>query len=606
MQTNSLGYNILSDKMSLEVFGEVPTTTQSDPRDIMQEMSVYGVEFPIRNSASSNIPDFNLPKLKGSNISEHFKNISTSLLRKYIDKLEAFLEENVEYPPKLLSRAPKYRSGWTRFSYDGSITQVDEPCEEVFVFDCETFVKGSNFGHPIIGTCVSHSAYYLWLHPALIDASLEYAPAFVNLGQNKIVIAHNAAFDHCRVHESYLVSDTNKWIDTMSMHINVCGLASGQRFWFAKDNSDESDNVFTPKWSTQGSLNSLVDCYNYHCAPDKPLSKHDKSIRNVFVDAEELAEIRADLDNLILYAFNDVYYTLCLFNDLYPKYAQANPSLTTLWGHMALLGSFLPLDSGWDDWVKRCDKIWEQCLHKQNEILSEIALDLYESYKHGDIDIENDPWLSQMDWEVNSKLKKNGQPASKWYGIPKWLRDISSVKEVGQFTIEKITTKQRISHLLLRLKWNNQPIQYSASLGWCFAEGGQLNRIPHSKTQDANVGNIITKDYLEEFETGVISSDLPQAQELLNLSINVSYWTSVRSRAEKVVHRNLEGFNAHAPEVVPHNTSTNRAGCNLWFTVPGVKKQKIGSEIKTLCRAPAGYKFVQADYDKLSVVVKSL
>ena len=52
-----------------------------------------------------------------------------------------------------------------------------------------------------------------------------------------------------------------------------------------------------------------------------------------------------------------------------------------------------------------------------------------------------------------------------------------------------------------------------------------------------------------------------------------------------------------SPAVVPHNTITNRAGCNLWFTVPDPKPQKIGSEIKTKVHAPKKYRFVQSDID---------
>jgi len=60
------------------------------------------------------------------------------------------------------------------------------------------------------------------------------------------------------------------------------------------------------------------------------------------------------------------------------------------------------------------------------------------------------------------------------------------------------------------------------------------------------------------------------------------------------------------PAAVPHNTSTNRAGENLWLTVPDPKYDKIGSEIKTRVQAPEGYVFVQSDFDAQEAVIASI
>lgn len=608
---NGLGYNILSDSMTSKIFGRLPKPQKVDYTIIKEEMQVFDVQFPIKNSKSSEVPDFAVPDLRGETITEHFTNLSSALCADFLGKVTEFVEHNMSFPPNMLNLklgASAFAPYWNRIDFKGNVTQVEVPTEDVIVFDCETFVKGSELGHPIIGTAASTKAYYLWMHPDLLVNSPTYEPQLIKIGSGKVIVAHNAAFDHARVYESYTLGDDNVWLDTMSMHINVSGLASGQRFWFAQDSSVNTTPKFSPTWSAHGSLNNLVDCYNHHCAPMHKLSKSAKEDRNIFVHADSLSEIFDELPKLLLYALNDVYYTTALFNNLFPKYRQANPSLTTLWGHVSLMRSFLPLHDQWDSWFERCEQLWANCLEKQTQLLSTLALDLLEAFKNDEIDTEADPWLNQLDWEVNSKLTKTGKPTSKWYGYPNWVRDIAKMGKDGNLIIAQITTKQRISHLLLRLKWHGNPIIYSKSLGWCFhnPETQQLERIPHSKEQDANVGNIITKDYLAEFETGVISSDLPQAQELLDLSIAMSYWTSVRSRVAEVNHESIEGFIAHAPEVVPHNTSTNRAGCNLWFTVPGCKHNKLGSEIKTMVRAPQGWKFVQSDYDSEEVMIASI
>ena len=109
----------------------------------------------------------------------------------------------------------------------------------------------------------------------------------------------------------------------------------------------------------------------------------------------------------------------------------------------------------------------------------------------------------------------------------------------------------------------------------------------------------------------MLSSDLPQAKELIKLAINVSYWTSVRSRVReqnvaKVKNPLGKEFNIIVPATVPHNTSTNRAGENLWLTVPDPKFDKIGSEIKTRVQAPDGWVFVESDFDAQEAVVASI
>lgn len=604
MRKNQLGYDILSEEMFKRIFGNLDTSylDSIDYDKIKEEMRTFGVNFPI-NQSSPPVADFIVPQLRGDTISEHFSTISNSLCEQILSKIQEFIKKDTQYPLEYINyNVADLCEYWNRIDFDGSITQVESPLEDIFVFDCETFVKGSTFGHPIIGSAVSSEAYYLWIHPCLLSGQ-DYEPTLISIGSDKIIIAHNASFDKVRVTESYQLTDSNVWLDTMSMHINVSGLASGQRFWFTQESTN-----FSPTWSKHGALNNLVDCYNFHCLPLTNLQKSAKNDRNIFVHADHIREIVLQLPHLLQYALKDAYYTQCLFYSLFPKYHQANPSLTTLVGHTTLMRSFLPLHDDWDSWVQRCEQLWANCLEKQTQLLSTIALELLEAFRNDEIDTQTDPWLSQMDWEVNSKVTKTGKPASKWYGYPNWVRDIAKVGSDRSLIISKITTKQQISHLLLRLKWDGNPIIHSKSLGWCFfnQQTQALERIPHPKEQDANVGNLITKDFLAEFESGLISSDLPQAQELLDLSIAISYWTSVRSRVAEVNYETPEGFLAHSAQVVPHNTSTNRAGCNLWFTVPGVKKEKIGSEIKTMCRAPQGWKFVQSDYDSQEVMIASV
>lgn len=616
---NPLGYAVLSDAMSSRVFGKEVSASYPDEKkvsEVVYEMEKFGVEFPIKNPDNFFIDDFSLPELQASNIKEHFDIISKEVTQSRVQLLKDFAYIEIPDAPD----ETKYflQAGWVKYPFQGSPKKVSGIEEKIGVFDCETFVKGSDFAHPILATAVTDKAYYIWMHESFVNPKIPYIPKLVELGTNDgLFIAHNVAYDRPRTQEAYVLGKTNSWFDTMSAHINVSGLASGQRWWYIQKQAKKSSFRADPIWADKGSMNNLVDCYNFHCKPAVPMEQEDKKIRNIFVDASSMEEFQPNRDNLIKYALNDVKITFELYSILVLKYLQNNPSLTTLTGHFGISSAKLPVVDSWKDWFNGCEVQWKESISRQEEILSKMAQEIYESWNQGELtdeDIKEDPWLSQLDWEANFKLTKTGKPSSKWYGVPKWVRSVSSKELVdGKPVIQGISTKNRLSHLLLRLKWDDQPIKFFADKGWCYydEDSSQYLRIPHKDGEGVNVGGVLTKDYVDDFESGILTSDLSEAKELISLAVNVAYWTSVRSRVreqnvERVKTPKGEEFNLIIPASVPHNTSTNRAGENLWLTVPDPKYDKIGSEIKTRVQAPEGYVFVQSDFDAQEAVVASI
>jgi DNA polymerase gamma 1 len=616
---NQLGYVVLSDTMNSRIFGEEVEPSVPDDKkvsSVKEEMEKFGVEFPIKNPDSFFIEDFNFPKLQAATIKDHFDAISKEITADRVRMMKDFAYTDIPDTPD----KTKYflYAGWVKYPFDGTAEIVDGIEERIGVFDCETFVKGSDFAHPILATAVTDKAYYIWMHPSFVDPRIPYEPILVPLGRRDgIFIAHNVAYDRPRTQEAYVLGKTNSWFDTMSAHINVSGLASGQRWWYIQKQAKKATYKADPVWADKGSMNNLIDCYNFHCRPLIPLEQEDKKIRNSFVEANSMHDLVPERDDLIRYALNDVKITFELYAILALKYLQNNPSLTTLAGHFGISSAKLPVVSDWEDWFADCEKQWEDSISRQEVILSEMANDIYQSWNEGELtdeDIQADPWLSQLDWEANFKLTKAGKPSSRWYGVPKWVRSVSAKDLIdGKPVIQGISTKNRLSHLLLRLKWDGQPIRFFTDKGWCFMdeELGDYVRIPHPDGEGVNVGGVLTKDYADDFESGQLSSDLPAAKELIKLAINVAYWTSVRSRVreqfvEDVMTPQGVAFKMIVPATVPHNTSTNRAGENLWLTVPDPKYDKIGSEIKTRVQAPEGYVFVQSDFDAQEAVVASI
>lgn len=624
---NPLGYAVLSDGMTKAVFGKEPVESYKKPgfdtiNPLMDEMESHGVNFPIKNpDIFLNLPEFYLPTLQGNNIAEHFSTISNQLLADKVSLLKEFSNKEIPNPPP--ASLILYRKGWTEYRWgeNWTVRYLGEKGLEgvkIAVFDCETFVKGSDFGHPIMATAVGPEAYYVWMHESYVDPAIPYTPQLVKLGTTStLLIAHNVGFDRQRTQEAYYLRHDpfhptepfgNLWFDTMSAHINVSGLASGQRFWF-KTPPKKTDKI--PQWSDKGSMNNLVDTYNFHCKPENPLQKETKKTRNLFVVAESMQDFVADRDELVEYALRDVKVTFDLYSILSRKYLQSNPSLTTLYGHFAQTSSILPVSSGWREWVENCERVWEESIKRQDEILSEMAKELLQDWRNSEIDHENDPWFSQLDWTANNALTKNNKPRSVWYGVPMWMRKNAYIdKETKQVVLKPITTKSRLSHILLRLKWNGQPLVYDKSKGWTFynEEKSTYERLPHPNGEGINVGGVLSKDYIDDFESGTLSSDLEQAQELIKLAIKVSYWTSVRSRVlEQLPSPSPDSdLTLIVPQTIPHNTATNRAGENLWLTVPDPKPEKIGTEVKTRVQVCSPYTFVSSDYDGQESVIASI
>jgi DNA polymerase gamma 1 len=234
-------------------------------------------------------------------------------------------------------------------------------------------VHGGAF--PIIGTAVSKDAVYIWLASELLDPSLPEEQwdqrDLIPIGENKFVAGHNISYDRVRAQEGYSLMRNrpeNFYFDTLSAHIGVSGLASGQRWLYllaAKDPENLTEEEkrklrYAPKWLDEGSTNSLVQCYNFHVyevrkyfgdETVRPLDQGDKKIRDVFVDATHMIQITTVLENAVEYAVKDAFYTAELFQALWPKYLDSTPSMVGLCGHYHLNGSVVPLVSDWQEWV---------------------------------------------------------------------------------------------------------------------------------------------------------------------------------------------------------------------------------------------------------------
>jgi len=673
MKLNEQGYPVLDDAVHSRLFGNLsrPKAKSASLERSRRLLSRFDVPVPVDYPDGMYDGDLPFPELMGNDITEHFELMADEFVGEYIELAGEF--SKCELP-----KVPGYddfifQPGWTRYEWDGEkfkTKQVPHPLEKAFTYDTETFVVGGAF--PVIGTCLSAKAAYVWLAGEMCDPTLPQEEwtqhDLIPIGSGSFVVGHNVSYDRVRARDGYTLTSSepeNFYFDTLSAHIAVSGLASGQRWLYVlagKDSEDLTEEekkklMFRPRWATEGSTNSLVEVYNFHVAAVREyfgkevhrMQDSDKEIRDVFVKATEMHQL-ANRRDLLDYAMKDAYYTSELFQALWPKYLDSTPSKVGIAGHYFLNGSRIPVSTQWSDWISQTEEVF----HAHSREMSEICHNLIEKYvaewnmeldkdilalqkkfdKNPEALIEQagllgkktvkftdvlkgldrqgvhwrvnadkwaskDSWLSQLDWTPRSYT---GKYAFK----PKWASEYLTDAE------KKVTNKAVVSHLLLKLKWEDSPIIGTKTDGWCFHdENGKLTKIPHPKGTGDNVGVLLSKDFLVDMEVGRLSSDMPEAKRALDIANATSYWTSVRKRVMDRIFLEVENphgdpWNMMMPEIIAHGTVTRRTVESLMVTMCSTKGWRIGTELKSRIQCPPGWKIVGADFDGQELQIASI
>ena len=169
-------------------------------------------------------------------------------------------------------------------------------------------------------------------------------------------------------------------------------------------------------------------------------------------------------------------------------------------------------------------------------------------------------------------------------------------------------------------------------------------KLPHKDGPTARCVNPLSKAYLKLFEEGRLTSDLALAREALDMNAQCSYWISSRERilgqmmvyqdelSKMGVKQEGDPEKAHSevvkddslalpdvrlrpsaapptgntsdpklgfilPQLIPMGTITRRAVEKTWLTASNAKRNRVGSELKSMVTAPSGYHFVGADVE---------
>lgn len=248
------------------------------------------------------------------------------------------------------------------------------------------------------------------------------------------------------------------------------------------------------------------------------------------------------------------------------------------------------------------------------------------------------------------KSKTAKPPPVLW---PKWYWEAAKPKKDMPPGTLDITVRNRIAPILLRLSWLGWPLFHSREHGWTFRvpsnanfatrstplsfydpaddvlaeaslRGGYLfYKIPHKDGEKANVGSPLGKTFMKFAQDGTLKSPGDEAKEALDMNAQCSYWISARDRilnqmvewqrpgnnmgfeGPKRVEDTGQKWGIILPQVITMGTVTRRAIEKTWLTASNAKKNRVGSELKAMVRAPDGYAIVGADVDSEELWISS-
>ncbi|KAI4151174.1 MAG: hypothetical protein LQ340_003659 [Diploschistes diacapsis] len=662
---NEVGVQQLSSQLYPQLFKDnarlVPHELIELSRDHLERHDLLG-----KNHDRSTPIAFDAPKLCGKTLDEHFYRLGRASSEPYLSFAHEYARTNLPQPPQQWIK----QSGWTKYYSDGRAEVVTAPDEEMLTFDTEVMWKESPFAVMACAASPTAWYAWIspWLLGE--SDNDQHLISLGDPESQRIIVGHNVGYDRARVAEEYNIHQSkNFFLDTMSLHVAVNGMCSRQRPTWMKhmknrdiqdrmtdgNGSHELTTLLDNKmlseedeelWVGRSSINSLRDVAKFHCNVTI-----DKTQRDVFGELDR-AGIRGKLDDLLDYCAADVAITQRVYKKVFKGFVEVCPHPVSFGALRHLSSVILPINNTWEEYINNAESTYQKLTKDVEQRLASLcqsALELKSNVEK----CSNDPWLRQLDWSGQEikmvKGKKKGDPPrpaarQKLPGMPKWYKGLFLTANSDL----NLTVRTRIAPILLRLAWDGNPLVWSDKYGWVFRvkksaaseyddtpvvrcdmsdeknlellddKAHTYFKLPHKDGPTSRCASPLAKGYLQYFESGTLSSEFPYAKEALEMNASCSYWISARDRimSQMAVYQGeAEGMDTVSkdkrqgyvlPQIIPMGTITRRAVENTWLTASNAKKNRVGSELKSMIKAPPGYHFVGADVDSQELWIASL
>ncbi|GAV99900.1 dna polymerase gamma [Lentinula edodes] len=409
------------------------------------------------------------------------------------------------------------------------------------------------------------------------------------------------------------------------------------------------------RWEDITSGNSLVDVAKLHCDIDI-----SKEIRNDFMTATPL-EILESINDYISYCATDVGTTHAVYKKVLPGFLQACPHPVSFAGVATMGSGFLPVNEQWEAYIDRAERVWQNLEGKVRTGLENLARAAIAEYKVTSPDApvvgpwQDDVWLNQMDWtpKVAGKTRGVYPPGEQPSLLPQQtLRQTHYHPEGCPGKDFLLFSRASMDSAIRERLQRSSPLSFYHSDDEHLANAASyvFYKLPHKDGESANVGSPLAKSFLRFAMDGVLKSSAgDELKELVDVGVKCSYWISARDRIlnqmvkwdEKSsdmgfpdipTNQSPEEFKSQqkelaevaaalgeefvetprakkwgiiVPQVITMGTVTRRAIERTWLTASNAKKNRVGSELKAMVRAPPGYAIVGADVDSEELWISS-
>ncbi|CAC5369661.1 POLG [Mytilus coruscus] len=556
-----INIQMLSENIHEQIFGKISEEKTSDSvnPETLKKVQYHLESHGLWNKDCPIIPDvqLQLPKLLDKDIDKHFLELGKKQTESYRKLAEMIIASKMpKCPNKWVMSA-----GWTKYDSDtGKAVPVDFPEEDVCVFDIELVVQEGHY--PTLATAVTTKHWYSWCSDRVMEDKNKLAtqiwpedliPLETSMDQHgpdksrwrdRLVIGHNVGFDRSFVKEQYYIEKSKlRFLDTMSLHIGVCGQTSFQRILYqaTKKGTNRKDvrEYLAGKqqkhvqsddtWKEVSTMNNLNDVYQLHCN-GKPLQK---DTRDIFVKGT-MKDVRERFQELMKYCSSDVIATLKVFKVLWPQFLDRFPHPVTLAGMMEMGTAYLPINQNWNRYIQQSNSVYDDLQRELKSILMKLANEA--CTKIHDERYKDDPWLWDLDWSTKDiRIKKAPKTKAKkveekdetaedrinrilatserlykirshMAGYPGWYKDLCMRlnKEDWLPGPSLISLQMRVAPKLMRLMWEGYPVHYDSKLGW-----GYVVPDPEKLEEDKDMLEDVDSDSDGEEKTGEEMSKYP-------------------------------------------------------------------------------------------------
>ncbi|KAK6594924.1 DNA polymerase family A [Botrytis cinerea] len=642
-------------QISTRIYDQVFKDTQSPPSQELVDLSKDHLQrHELLGKNTDNTPpiSFDLPELQGDTLDEHFYKLGVDASEPYMTYAKQFVKTEAPPRPRKWSR----QSGWTRYSGDGTSETILAPDEEMLCFDTESY----KLVFLVIAMAVGETDNDRQLIP-LGDAKKPRIIVGHNIGYDRARIAEEYDIDqskNCFLDTMSLHVAVNgmcsrqrpTWMKHrkgQELREKIARETDSTELAALLGHKSFSEEEEAELWIGRSSVNSLRDVAKFHLNVTI-----DKAARDAFGECDREG-IMAKLDELLNYCAADVDITHKVYKRVFPNFVETCPHPVSFAALRHLSSVILPIDRSWESYVANAEATY----HKLSDAVQERLLALKDKALEIKDDPElwkNDPWLKQLDWSIQEikmvKGKTKNDPPrpakrQKMPGMPQWYKDLYP-KVSGPINL---SVRTRIAPLLLRMAWDGYPLVWSEKYGWTFRvpieeahnykqkqmqecnafeeadmalrddTSAAYFKIPHKDGPLAKCGSPMAKSYVQYFDKGILSSEYSYAKEALEMNASCSYWISARNRIQsQMTVYEKDGAKGPTtsqskletgyilPQIIPMGTVTRRAVENTWLTASNAKPNRVGSELKSMIKAPPGYCFVGADVDSEELWIASL